>query len=284
MTKAVISYGEKQDPRFGRDISVAYVNNDRSFAQSYLNINAFPHGFRDEVQACTTRFAIFHNQLKLLYQQIDIDKKKFGDYIHDPRMKLAEVLLKPSKDRFIAKYDGIEALAYVHNLFNSLKSFLDVYTLLLGRLISENQTMSFKRKTIDGESVSGGAFIKWLRSSAPASFVKASNLAEFIHNESKEWITEAVNHRDSISHYTDIDDINCLSVELLYISKESDPMFKESEILDPRMPDGNPVLDYSIFLGERLRQYVIKTIGMFDNVDHKLLHFPEFNIKEEIWP
>jgi len=283
VTKAVISYDDEQDPKYGRDISTTYVNNDRAFAQSYLNVNAFSNTLRSEVQASTTRFAIFHNQLKLLYRQIDLDKGRFAGYINDPRMEMAKVLVKPSKNRYVARYDGIEVLTYVHSLFNSLKSFLDVYTLLLGRLITKNQTMSFKRKTIDGESVSGGAFIKWLRGAAPANFVKANELAEYIYNESKEWITEAVNHRDSISHYTDIDDINCLSVKLLSITKESDPMFSGSEILDPQMPDGTPVLDYSLDLGERLRKYVISTIGMFEDVNHKLLHFPDFDIGEEIW-
>lgn len=199
-------------------------------------------------------------------------------------MELSKLLMRNNNDRYVAKYDGIEVLTYINNLFHSLKSFLDIYTLLLCRLIDPKQTTSFKRKAVDGESLSGGAFIRWLRQSAPKSFDKATNLADFVLEESKEWITEAVNHRDAITHYTNIDDINCLSVSLIRISQPSEPMFEKKQVEKPTMPDGMKVREYSLYIGERLRNYVITTISMFSNVKHDLLHYPDFDIEEPVWP
>lgn len=286
MTKAVIEIrsDDDQDPKAARDITITYVNNDRAFAQSYLNVNAFPTEVYKEVQACTTRFAIFHNQLKLLYHQLNTDKDKFSTYIEDPSMKLNNILIRSNEDRFHAKYDGIEVLSYIHSLFNSLKSFLDVYTLLLCKLIQEKHTMGFKKKSINNESISGGAFINWLKNSAPAEFKNAYELSDYIYSESKEWITAAVNHRDSISHYKDLDDINCLSVTLMKIVQMDEPVFNKNDIADPNMPNNVPVLNYLLDIGERLRKYVRNTIGMFEMVDQSLLNFPEFDVDESTWP
>ncbi len=238
-----------------------------------------------EVISAGTRFGIFHNQIKLLNNQIKADRILFDQFINDPKLELASALMKKAEeDSYIAKYDGIEVLTYIQNLFYSLKSFLDVYTLLLTRLIKPDQTNSFKRKNIDGRSVSGGAFIRWLSKSAPKSYNNANVLAEFILKETNEWITEAVDHRDIITHYTDIDDINCLCVELNKLESPVAPIYDPIKVSDPVMPDGVAVLDYAQLLGIRLRNYVIGTLAMFDNIEHELLSYPDFDIDQAIWP
>lgn len=284
MPKATIRYDNDQNPINGRDISITYVSNDRAFAQEYLNCNAFPNYVYKIVNSCTTRFAIFHNQLKLIYKQLNSDKDQFIKYTNDPRMELKELLMRKTKDRFIAKYDGIEILTYLHNLFNSLKSFLDVYTLLLIRLIGDKQCMSFGKKKIDGEELSGGTFINWLKNSSPESFSKSNELCDYITKMSKEWITEVVAHRDTISHHTDMDDINCLTMKLKKISDVQEEIIDHNNIMDPSMPNGFAILDYCQNIGKRLRDFVKTTILIFDNVDQKLINFKEFNIDEKIWP
>ena len=285
MTKAVISSGAKKGSAFWQNIIVTYVSNDRSFAQSYLNVNAFPSYVRKEVISSVSRFAIFHNQIKLLKYQLEEDRILFDQFINDPKMELASALMKKAKeDYYVAKFDGIEFLTYIQNLFYSLKSFLDVYTLLLARLIRPDQTNSFKRKNVDGQLVSGGAFIRWLRKSAPKSYNNASMLADFVLKESKEWITEAVDHRDIISHYSDIDDINCLCVELNKLESPMAPIYDPMKVSDPVMPDGASVLDYAQLLGGRLRNYVIGTLSMFDDIKHELLNYPDFDVDQAIWP
>jgi len=285
MTKAVISRVAKKGSAYGQNINITYVSNDRSFAQSYLNVNAFPSYLMKEAISAETRFAIFHNQIKLLKNQLKADRILFDQFIKDPKMELASALMQKTKeDSYVAKYDGIEVLTYIQNLFYSLKSFLDVYTLLLTRLIKPDQTNSFKRKNVDGRSVSGGAFIRWLRKSAPKSYNNASVLAEFILKETNEWITEAVDHRDIITHYADIDDINCLCVELNKLESPTDTIYDPIKVLDPVMPDGATVLDHAKLLGVRLRNYVIGTLAMFENIEHELLSYPDFDVDQAIWP
>lgn len=285
MTKAVISAKPKRGSTLGQNIIVTYVSNDRSFAQSYLNVNAFPHYVMKEVISSETRFAIFHYQIKLLKYQLENDRILFDKFINDPEMELASALMKKAiEDYYVVKFDGIEFLTYIQNLFYSLKSFLDVYTLLLTRLIKPDQTNSFKRKNVDGQLVSGGAFIRWLRKSAPKSYNNAGVLADFVLKETKEWITEAVDHRDIISHYSDIDDINCLCVELNKLESPMAPIYEPKKVSDPVMPDGTTVLEYAQFLGSRLRNYVIGTLAMFDNIKHELLSSPDFDADQAIWP
>ena len=44
------------------------------------------------------------------------------------------------------------------------------------------------------------------------------------------------------------------------------------------------VLEYAQFLGSRLRNYVIGTLAMFDNIKHELLSSPDFDADQAIWP
>ena len=161
--KAVIQYDDEQDPRDGRDITITYVGNDRSFASSYFNVNAFPTSVHTDVKSAESRFAIFHYQMKLLHTHLANDRARLKDCIAEPKMELESVLIRNSRDRYTAKLDGLETLACVHALFYLLKSFLDVYAQLLCHLVTPKQSITFKRKKIGKDSIAGGVFVDWLR-------------------------------------------------------------------------------------------------------------------------
>ena len=280
---AVIEYDDAQDPRAGRDVTITYVGNDRGFAQAYLNVNAFPEAAHASVHAAASRFAMFHYQLKLLHVFLDESKERFVQHIREPKFELANLLSGDTRDRFVAKFDGIEVLTALNGLFYVLKSFFDVYAQLLCSLIAPHQSMSFKRRNIGTTNLSGGTFIRWLRTSCPASFANREGLASFIESESRQWITEAVAHRDTLGHYSDIEDVHALQVPLNRLAHPDDPMYEPASLQSPRMPSGELVEIYALGTGDKLRQFVISTLGMFPELKHHLLRFPAFDINQELW-
>jgi len=94
--KAIVSYDDDQDPSDGRDITITYVGNDRSFASSYFNVNAFPSHVHSDARAAESRFAILHYQTKLLRAQLARDRVRPKDCIAEPKMELDSVLLNES--------------------------------------------------------------------------------------------------------------------------------------------------------------------------------------------
>ena len=282
--KAVITYDDDQDPKLGRDVAVTYVGNFRAFSQHYFNANAFPDELYEAVRASSSRFAIFHYQIKLIHEQIIKDKPNFIYHIVEPKMKLEDVLKRDTPHRFVAKYDGLELMANLHGLFYFLKSFLDVYASLLIRLVSGTQILMFNRGTVEGRKIAGGRLINWLKRSAPNDFPNAEALANLLQRESESWITAAVTHRDTLGHYSDIEDIHSLQVHLLRVKASGDPMFLESDIEPPRMPDGTEVNEYADFLGAQVRNLVKETLALFPDLDHAKLNYPDFDISEPDWP
>ena len=143
---------------------------------------------------------------------------------------------------------------------------------------------SLKRRNIGDKNLAGGSFIRWLRMSCPAAFENSSALADYIEAENAEWITEAVAHRDTLGHFIDIEDVHALQVPLQNVMQPGDHMFDPGKLQPPKMPNGECVEDYILKVGQKLREFVEHTLGMYPDLKHKLLHFPAFDLSEPLWP
>ena len=268
----------------GRDVQFIYVGNDRWFSHSYLNSRAFPETLSKELEAAGSRFAMFHFQTKLLYHQLSEDRARFIEHITEPKFELNSVLKKLGPHRLVAELDGIETMIILHGLFHVMKSFLDTYAKLLARLIDPKTNMSFGKANVNDKKISGGKFIRWLRESAPKEFCGADSLADLLESESRSWITEAVDYRDTLSHYGDIESIHKLSVKLRGIKTNNEPTFLEEDIREPSMPNGQHIMGYASELGINLRSLVKNSLILFPKIKHKELTFRPFDIEQEMWP
>lgn len=281
--QATITFDNEQDPQHGRDVTITYTGNLRGLSSSYFNPNAFPDNARDRAKWTSSRFAILHSQIKLIHRQIEIDKRNFILHLEAPEMGLKEAMSRRNLDRFIAKFDGLELMIQLHGLFYALKSFLDLYAALMSELVMPGQPNTFGSSTVDGENISGGRFVKWLRNSSPAAFPNAEALADILQRESLCWITSAVAHRDTLGHYRDIENIHSWQVPLSQITHSSDPVYSDNELRAPQMPDGTLVDDYAVEIGRKVRSLVQITITQFPSIDQDKLDFSDFDMDEPDW-
>ncbi len=170
-----------------------------------FNANAFPTSLGNNVRVCATRMALcllYSDELKI---SVTSAKRDFLMSLEKHQAD-GERGLQNRKDdlRFVAYSDGLRYIAGLYEFVNAVKSFLDVYANLMGKLISLSLNWSFKRGKVEGMSLAGGKMIRWLDNCSPKNFPCAVNLAEATRLRSENWITSLVAYRDDLSHYRDL--------------------------------------------------------------------------------
>jgi hypothetical protein len=250
-----------------KETRIVFVGPERWQTYSVFNGNAFPNELEAIVEACSTRLALVFLHISELHEEIERDKKRFRDALERQRKDLATGLSRRADLLCVGYYDGLGYIAAMHGCLASIKSFFDVYAQLMGKLIVSGANCRFKRATVDGESLSGGSVINWLRQSAPAAYAQSGALASLTLNHSREWITQAVEYRDRISHCSDIDGMKHMHLQLY----PKDPPYDICEMVPPKMPDSKSVTDYFSELQERLVGYVKESIVLLPKVDRSLI-------------
>ena len=182
--------------------------------------------------------------------------------------------LRKRKDdlRFTAYSDGLRYIAGLYGFVNAVKSFLDVYANLMGKLISPSSNWSFKRGNIEGKSLAGGKIIKWLDNCSPKNFPRAVDLARTTRLHSENWMTSLVSYRDDLSHYRDPIGFVHMHVPL----RKEAPWFRENEISGPYMPNGETVEEYCSATVTRLSNYIRETVVMLPLINSKLISVERF--------
>jgi hypothetical protein len=256
------------------DFPINLVGEERWSTYGVFNSNAFPDELSINAEACSTRAAILLAHLNMIKEAIKKDEKDFRaelkKYYTD---SFVVSLRKRPSDKFVAYYDGIDYLAAFHGFLNSLKSFLDVYATLICRTIQpSSSTLLFGAKPVEGGKISGGRVINWLKRSAPITFKHSSKLQKAIENHSNNWITEAVNHRDTLSHYGDIKEMEHMHIDLTPSS------FKFEEIFPPLMPNGQPVVDYCSYLLDELKVFIEESLILLPGLKKEHISFNKFLI------
>ncbi len=115
---------------------------------------------------------------------------------------------------YVVVYDGLEYLSYFYSLLHSTKSFLDIFSRLLVKMIIPSADITFSKALVEGKSLSGGKLCNWLEKSAPASCSYTIELRKLIIEHSTSWITKMVNYRDMLTHREDISDIVNMHIKL----------------------------------------------------------------------
>ena len=182
--------------------------------------------------------------------------------------------LKNTKNdlKYVAYSDGLRYVAGLYSFVNAVKSFLDVYANLMGRLISPTLNWSFKRGKVGGMNLAGGKLIRWLENCSPKNFQHATSLAEVTQLHSKNWITSLVSYRDDLSHYRDLAGFVHMHVPLY----KDIPWYRENEISGPNMPHGESVEEYCAAIVSLLADYIRETVVMLPSIDSKLISVERF--------
>lgn len=253
---------------------IILVGEERWSTYGPFNLNAFPVELAPNVEACSTRAAIHLLCLNMVKEAV---KKNHKDFQKELKIKItAEYvtsLREKHLDSVIVYYGGIDYLTALHGFLISLKSFLDVYALLICRTIQPSLPgMLFNTRSVGGGKISGGRVINWLKDSAPRTFTHSLKLQEVIENHSNNWITEAVHHRDTLSHRGDIKGIEHMHIVL------NPPSGKYPGIFPPLMPDGQLVEDYCSELLTKLRKFIEESMILLPNIERNHINFTNFLI------
>ncbi len=258
------------------DYRLFYSDPEKRISEAVLNANAFLYPNTNLLNAASKRLAIFIYHLNTLKHAVVDDLDQFKIQISNKGVAFQEFVdLKPNKS-IVAIYDSITHIHAMHGLLYSLKSFLDVYASFMANTIgTKGQTVLFGRKKGKYNGISGGRLLDWISNSAPSSFTKKKELCSVIEKHSTEWISEAVDYRDTLSHYGDIDNF----VDM-HLSREDGEDTKLENIVMPTMPNGKELVEYADYLAHSLIEFIKETVIFLPNVNMDLLSFNEgFDLK-----
>lgn len=245
-------------------MQIILVGPHRRRAQHVFNSNAYSPALRSVVDSCASRYALLLLHASTLRDALQRDIADFRKAIEGQRSDLERALKSGPGLDFVAVYDGLAHMAEMHSALNSLKSFLDLYAKLIGKLVNSSNNWNFGKAVIGGPKVSGGRLVNALRSSSVETL---ACLADMTLDHSRTWITEAVGYRDQLSHRSDLDNMQPMQLPL----HNSVPHINFDELTRPVMPNGQDVGQYVDGLLRNLAAYVGASIEMLPNVDSTLI-------------
>lgn len=212
------------------------VNESDMLSMRYFNPNAYPPYIRYICLTCADRLTLMTYHKETIEAQIDDD---IG--IFTKRLNLFAQGYPTNDDRpLIAFYRGITYLASIHGILISLKSFLDVMSILWCSLVNGKKMAGgfnagkIKGK-INGEELAGGKLINRIRNTRVQN---AEKLASLIEDNSREWITEAVSYRDTLLHYGELKGLTHFAVPL----QRGKWPYVDKDVQIPIMPNGDSII------------------------------------------
>lgn len=134
-----------------------------------------------------------------------------------------------------------------------VKSFVDLYVVLIARLIDEKSTQDGFHRA--GDRI-GGRFLNWLAGSVSlVRFPGRDKLTEVLEGHLSSWLEEAIRLRDNVVHHGGVKGWTDMQVPL------DRPIIRLSvdDVLPPRMPDGLHPVEFGLGLWAHVRALVEDT-------------------------
>ncbi len=180
-----------------------------------LNANAFPEFVSKLVDAARARLNLMLAHAATQSAAIDASVFRLTTKLD---VEWSDDLgnVKPSQDlTYLARVESTPYVAPLHGFLYSLKSYLDVYVQLTCRMyLATGRCPKGRGKVGQGEDVWAlGKLINWLRD-RPVGSVNSDSVADAILSHSQNWITDAVEDRDSFTHHGDPPTLRHLEVPL----------------------------------------------------------------------
>lgn len=244
---------------------VVVVGPQRWQAFHVFNGNAFPENVQQVVDACAWRFALLLLHASRMSEALERDLTDLRVVIERQRADLEAAVKSRPELTPVVVYDGLAHVAEMHDCLNALKSFLDLYAKLIGKLSIPPFEGSFGKANINGTKVSGGRLVNALRNQTqdPA----AHELADLTLRHSEEWITAAVAYRDQLSHRSNLDHMVPMHLPL----SPHEPHIDVTRVVRPAMPNGKDLQFYFREVVRNLADYVGRSVTLLPNVDQSLL-------------
>ncbi len=232
-----------------------------------FNPNAFPSALRSTAMNCGDQLALIENSLSNTTTLIEKQKIEFLKILQkDPSFK--GFTPDPQKPA-IAFYHNLAFLTHFISFFVYFKAFLDQYARFVSKLIdSRSSIFGFNKQNIDGQKISGGRLINWLRSSTPSDCANCSKLADIFIRHVVEWIDEIIQLRDSLVHSPYFLAEYNISIPL----NSSTSMLSLDNLSPPKIPGTDiEILLYMEQALKRLYTLIYDTLPLLPSVDFSML-------------
>ena len=247
-------------------VQIVFVGSHLMKAQHVFNANAFPDATSNLVGACSSRLALLFLHMENLPRAIIQDRSELLGALDRLGVDLEKSVANRPDLTFVARSDGLAYIAEMHSCLNALKSYLDIYAKLIGKLIKPEETWAFNKGNVEGNKLAGGKFVNNLRNCSGVEF--ADQLASLTLEQSLSWISTAVTYRDQLSHRSDLDHMNHMQLQLYC----EPPHFRLEELEEPKMPNGESVASYFKGLLEEVVKYTQCSIVLVPNVKLDLVN------------
>ena len=250
-----------------KPVSVIVCSRPMVTATALMNLNSVPERAKSEFEAAARRLAIFLHHVKALSAEIDTSRCEFDTQIRRNWADWSTAVRSRQDLQFIAYDDGLGYTSRLYAILYELKAFLDIFARFICRQISgKSPPNGFNKGKLDGTKVSGGSFINWINGHKLDALPHRDELVSLFTKATSEWITEAVEFRDTLVHYRDLPGLLHMRVNLSrHLSTVTDV-----DILLPQMPSGKDLEAFSIQLRDALCNLVSEVLPLLPNVNKSM--------------
>lgn len=236
-------------------------------ATALMNTNSVAPEFETEFNVAARRLAIFLHNVSMLPIELDVVERNFCAHLDRNWELYVSAVKQKTELEYIAYADGLGYLARLHAILYELKSFLDILTRLLCRLVSRKPGPNgFNKGKVGDVDLSGGRLINWLAGHTIESLPNRDPLVHSLTSASHEWITEAIRLRDTLSHYRDIPGFRHMRVSVSSGPKS----LNRGDILAPAMPGGEDLSTFTSHLRDRLCALLSEVLSLAPGVKSEM--------------
>ena len=253
-------------------IPIFLVGPENWEASNVFNPNAFPEYARGIVFSCIDCLSMLIFSANQVGPNIESDRVEFLKGLQTN--KAFEGFTPDTNKPIVIVYHNAKFLAAFHLVLYSIKSFLDVYTQLVTKLIDPNAGIfGFNEGNVNGTKIKGGRLINWLIKSAPNTYTNSTVLALTIQENVSSWIEEAVNWRDNLIHHGELPNLRPMMVLPQYELHK----IKLNDIFPPQTPDGGDVITYCEKTKKNMYRFIIETFKLLPGIDFSLVNLDAIN-------
>lgn len=249
-------------------MSIPIIVVDRHFAEgmALFNPNAFPGHVKTDALLCGDQLAILAHSVEIVMREPALDRSRLVQEIREnkafdsysPRPDTPSVLI----------LHNLNFVGGLNSALIAVKSFLDLYSKLVAKLLVPSASLfGFNKGPYKGRKLAGGRLLNWIEGSAPQSFERRDELITVLLRHIDLWVGQAVEYRDAAVHHGAIP-----RIEEAYVALDRPlDQIEESDVVLPRMPDGEPVSAYCETLLRHASEVAAETLRLLPHVDLALL-------------
>ncbi len=243
-------------------IPIYIVGPENWEAYHLFNSNAFPDHVKSFVFPCMDCLSLLIFSVDQVEPNIKRDRNQFPDKLKTNKA-FDGFTPDPNKPSVVV-YHNARFLVALYLVLYSARSFLDVYSKLIGELIFPNSNLKgFKGKNS----------VIWALKNRRHSYTNAAKLISAVRKHSSSWMRDMIKWRNNLIHDGQLPKPCVMCIPLNRRLSE----VTEDDIILPQMPNGVDVVTYCRETKNNLSQFIRETFILLPNVNFNLVNLDAIN-------